>query len=153
MPFETTVSSGGVVVDSQGRILLLKRTDEDIWCLPKGTVESGESIEAAAIREILEESGIRVKLLRPLVTIHYKYHWPPRSVNVDKTVAYFLAEPVGGRLALEAGFDDSRWVGRPQALRFLHWKNDKDVVEKAFEILEGRIPSGRKREPVRRAMR
>ena len=135
LPFETAVSSGGVVVDPEGRVLLLKRSDEEIWCLPKGTVERGESLEATALREIAEETGLRVKLLRPLITIHYRYYWPPRRANVDKTVAYFLAEPVGGRLALEAGFDGARWVGRSEALRLLHWKNDRDVVLRAFEIL------------------
>ncbi|MGQ0797128.1 MAG: uracil-DNA glycosylase family protein [Methanobacteriota archaeon] len=133
--FETSVSSGGVIANAEGRILLLKRSDEEIWCLPKGTVESGETLEAAARREILEETGLRVKLLRPLVTIHYRYFWPPKATNVDKTVAYFLAEPIGGRVSLESGFDDGRWVTHAQALRLLHWKNDKDVVTRAFEIL------------------
>ncbi len=132
----TVISSGGVVVNPEGRILLLKRTDEDIWCLPKGTVERGESLEATAEREILEETGFRAKLLRPLMTIHYKYYWPPRDVNYDKTVAYFLAEPVGGRLRLEGGFDAFRWVRRAEAHRLLHWKNDRDVVARAFEILK-----------------
>ena len=135
-PSRMTISSGGIVVDPEGRILLLKRADEDIWCLPKGTVEEGESLEATAVREIQEETGLRVKLLRPLLTIHYGYYWPPGDMNYDKTVAYFLAEPVGGRLKLEGGFDASRWASRREALRLLHWKNDRDVVTKAFEILE-----------------
>ncbi len=134
--FETTVSSGGVIVDPEGRFLLIKRVDEEIWCLPKGTVEPGETLETTATREILEETGLRVKLLRPLLTIHYRYYWPPRDVNYDKSVAYFLAEPVGGRLKLESGFDEGRWVTLPQALRLLHWKNDRDVVKRASEILD-----------------
>ena len=136
-PSEVTVSSGGVVLDAEGRILLLKRTDEDIWCLPKGTVEEGETLETTAIREIHEETGLRVKLLRPILTIHYAYYWAPKDVNYDKSVAYFLAEPVGGRLKLEGGFDTAKWVSLAQAMRLLHWKNDKEVVGKAFEILEG----------------
>ncbi len=57
-------------------------------------------------------------------------------MNYDKTVAYFLAEPVGGRLRLEGGFDAFRWVRRAEAHRLLHWKNDRDVVARAFEILK-----------------
>lgn len=153
VPFETTVSSGGAIADAAGRILLLRRADEDIWCLPKGTVEAGETLEGTAVREILEETGLKVKLLRPLLTIHYRYYWPPRAVNVDKTVAYFLAEPVGGRLRLEGGFDEGRWVNRAQANRLLHWKNDRDVVGKAFEILAGSEARRGTPAPVRGARR
>lgn|GEM_PF-206739 len=152
-PSETAISSGAVVANPDGRILLLRRADEDIWCLPKGTVEPGETLEATALREVEEESGLKVKLLRPLLTIHYAYYWPPRDVNVDKTVAYFLSEPVGGRLNPEHGFDEARWVGGGQALRLLHWKNDKDVVGRALAILGARGATGRRIGPRPQAKR
>lgn len=135
-PLKPTASSGGVIADAEGRILLLKRADENIWCLPKGTQEPGETLEATAMREIREETGLVVKLIRSLHTIRYSYFWPPEAVNYDKSVTYFLAEPVGGRLKLEGGFDEARWVTRTEAPRLLHWKNDRDVVARAFEILE-----------------
>ncbi len=142
-PSKTTSSSGGVLADSEGRILLLKRRDEAIWCMPKGTREAGETLEMTALREIREETGLVVKLLRPLLTVRYAYFWPPEDVNYDKAVTYFLAEPVGGRLQLEAGFDEARWVGREEAFRLLQWKNDRDTVSKAFDALAG--PTGRTR--------
>ncbi len=130
-----TASSGAVVASPEGRILLLKRADEEIWCLPKGTVEPGETLEETAIREVREETGLRVKLLRPLHEVRYSFYWPPEGTNYDKTVTYFLAEPVGGRLEPESGFDEARWVSRAEALRLLHWKNDKDVVARAFDAM------------------
>ena len=137
-PVRTVASSGGVVLDTTGRILLLKRADESLWCLPKGTQEVGEALEAPARREILEETGLRVKLLGPVHAIRYAYFWPPENMNYDKTVSYFLAEPTGGALHLESGFDDARWVTREEALSLLHWRNDRDVVTKAFELLGAR---------------
>lgn len=134
-PVRAVASSGGVVLDAEGRILLLKRVDESLWCLPKGTQEAGESLETTARREVQEETGLTVKLLRPVHVIRYAYFWPPENVNYDKTVSYFLAEPTGGALRLEAGFDEARWVTREEALALLHWKNDRDVVTKAFELL------------------
>lgn len=137
-PVKTVASSGGVVLDATGRILLLKRADESLWCLPKGTQEAGESLESTARREILEETGLRVKLLGPVHEIRYAYFWPPENLNYDKTVSYFLAEPTGGALHLEAGFDDARWVTREEALSLLHWRNDRDVVTKAFALVGAR---------------
>lgn len=131
-PTKPLASSGAVVVNPDGRILLLRRADEETWCLPKGTVEPGETLEETARREVREETGLRVKLLRPLQRVRYSFFWPPAGVNYDKTVAYFLAEPTGGRLEPESGFDEGRWVTRAEAMRLLYWPNDKDVVARAF---------------------
>src|SRR5207247_9919332 len=65
-PTQPAASSGAVVVGPGDRILLLRRADEDIWCLPKGTVEPGERLEETAVREVREETGLRVRLLQPL---------------------------------------------------------------------------------------
>ena len=134
-PTQPTASSGAVVVGPGDRILLLRRADEDIWCLPKGTVEPGERLEETAVREVREETGLRVRLLQPLHRVRYSFFWPPGGVNYDKTVVYFLAEATGGRLEPEPGFDEARWVTREEAMRLLHWKNDKAVVARAFEAI------------------
>ncbi len=137
-PAKAVSSSGGAIVDASGRILLLRRADEDTWCLPKGTQEAGETLEMTALREIREETGLRVRLLRPIHTVRYAYFWPPENVNYEKSVTYFLAEPVGGRLTPESGFDEARWLSASDALALLHWKNDRDVVAKTFNALAGR---------------
>ena len=148
-PTRRTHSSGGVVHDPEGRVLLLKRADEEVWCLPKGTVEEGETLERTAVREIAEETGLEVRLQQPVRTVAYGYYWPPEDVNYDKRVSYFLAEPVAGNVKLEKGFDGFRWVDRSQALELLRWPNDRDVVSSALDLLEppslsgGRTADGR----------
>ncbi len=135
-PTKTAVSSGCAVIDAEGRILLLRRADERIWGLPKGTVESGETLEETAVREVREETGLQVRVLRPLTEIRYRFYSPRDDANVEKRVVYFLAERVGGRLKPEPGFDDPRWFPRAEALRRLHFENDRNVVRRAFEALE-----------------
>lgn len=150
-PLRPAHSSGGAILDSEGRLLLLKRRDEFVWTLPKGTCEPGETVEATAMREVREETGFEVRLLRPLQTVRYAYYWPPADANIDKVVDYFLARPVGGRLQLEEGFDESRWVDRAEAMRLLRWKNDRDVAEAAFDAFGG--STGRTIAPRRRPRR
>ncbi len=54
-------------------------------------------------------------------------------MNYDKTVAYFLAEPIDGEVRPEPGFEEARWAFRDEAMRLLRWTNDRDVVSKALE--------------------
>ncbi len=127
-------SCGGIVFDGARRVLLLRRSDEGIWCLPKGTMEPGETPERTAIREVEEETGLQVRLLRPVGTIEFTYYWPPHDVNYARSVIYFLAEPAGGQIRLEEGFDSFRWVSEAQALRLLHWADTRRIMRRAFEL-------------------
>lgn len=58
------VGAGVIITDSQGRILLIKRTDNNKWGLPGGSLELGETFEEAAEREAKEETGLLVTDLR-----------------------------------------------------------------------------------------
>src|SRR6266508_997804 len=133
VPTNPLRSSGAVIVNPEGRTLLLCLEHEGTWSLPKGTVEPGETLEQTALREVHEETGLEVRLIRPLHEVSYSFYWPPAGVNYHKTVAYFLAEPVGGEVRPEPGFEEARWVTHEEALRLLRWPNDRDVVSKAFE--------------------
>lgn len=136
-PLVGTTSAGGAVFRPNGRVLLLRRADERRWCLPKGGVEDGETPQEAALREIQEESGITGRVVEHLRDIHYVYFWPPDEVNYDKTVKYYLVERVAGTPKLERGFDRFRWCTEKDALRLLHYENDKRVVRAAFRKLRG----------------
>ncbi len=54
-----------VVRDGDGRILLIKRSDNSMWALPAGAMELGESIANCAMRELFEETGIRASQVTP----------------------------------------------------------------------------------------
>ncbi len=130
-------SAGGVVFRPGGKVLLLRKGNERRWCLPKGGVEEGEGPEDAARREIREETGLYCTLVGHVLDIRYQYYWPAESVNYDKTVKYYLAEVVGGSVKLEPIFDGYRWCSEKEALRLLHYENDKRVVRRAFRRLRG----------------
>ena len=58
-PVKTVTSAGGVVLNHDGLVLVLRRKTEGTWVLPKGRVEPGESLKQTALREVEEETGLR----------------------------------------------------------------------------------------------
>ena len=86
------------------------------WTLPKGTPSPGETTEQTALREVTEETGLRVRIIEPVDSIAYTF--VQRGSRVDKTVFYFLMEPIGGDLAdHDREFDDVRWFDLADAGR------------------------------------
>lgn len=56
----------GLVFDAQNHVLLIRRTNESRWLFPGGKVEQGESEDAAVVREVEEETGVRCRVESPL---------------------------------------------------------------------------------------
>lgn len=82
-----------VVRDEQGRILLSKRNDLNVWNLPSGRLDSGELISNAGIREVYEETGIHAEITR-IVGLYYYQGW--QRMNI-----LFEAKYIGGNLQQE----------------------------------------------------
>lgn len=90
------------IFDEGGRVLLTKRTDNGQWCLPGGAVDPGESVAEACGREVVEETGLSVRVKR-LVGV---YSHPdqltvyPDGNKVQVVALHFEAEIIGGELGL-----------------------------------------------------
>ncbi|MEO8392171.1 MAG: NUDIX domain-containing protein [Chloroflexota bacterium] len=88
--------------EGEGRILLQKRADFRNWSLPGGRVEPGESVEAAAVREAFEETGLEVRLVRKVGD-----YWKPQH---NDTVTVFQAKIIGGQIVQSSAETlDVRW--------------------------------------------
>jgi 8-oxo-dGTP diphosphatase len=85
----------GVLDD--GRVLLIKRRDFEVWCMPGGEVDPGESLAQAAVREVEEETGLLVSLER-LVGAYSRPNWADGGIHV----VLFAGVPVGGALKPDA---------------------------------------------------
>ena len=111
-PSVAEIAAGAVVVHrSSGEVLVLHDPQEDRWCFPKGHVEPGESIRAAAEREVREETGLReFRLEDELGESHYRFFDPSKARNVVKTAIYFLGSTVGRDVRLVSTFVEHRWV-------------------------------------------
>jgi len=79
-----------IAIFKEGQVLLTKREDFEVWCLPGGAVDENESIAAAARREAREETGLRVQLIR-LVGVYSQPNW----LNSHHALV-FAAQATGG---------------------------------------------------------
>jgi 8-oxo-dGTP diphosphatase len=79
-----------VAIIQDRRILLTKRRDLPVWCLPGGGVEAGESVAEAAVREAREETGLEVELTR-LVGVYSRPTWQRGGDHVIVFAARYLA--------------------------------------------------------------
>ncbi len=61
-PTSRKPSASVLVADDDGRILLLRRTDNDLWSIPTGGLKKAETITQCAVRECLEETGVTVEI-------------------------------------------------------------------------------------------
>jgi 8-oxo-dGTP pyrophosphatase MutT (NUDIX family) len=121
-----------VAIIHEGKILLTQREDFEIWCLPGGMVEAGESIAAAARREAWEEVGIEVRLTR-LVGIYYV----GGLMNIHHA-ALFVGEPLTHAITIQAAeVLDARYFDPADLPIMLHWHRTRlnDALNGAIGIV------------------
>ncbi|MGW0107484.1 NUDIX domain-containing protein [Streptomyces cellulosae] len=101
-----------VVRDDSGRLLLIHKTDNDLWALPGGGHDIGERIGDTVVREVLEETGIQVEV----DSIVGLYTDPEHVLAYDdgevrqQFSICFRARPVGGSLRTSSESKEVRWV-------------------------------------------
>lgn len=115
-------AAGGVVV-RDGLVALVHRPRYDDWTLPKGKLDSGESFEEAALREVEEETGLRCRLERELPSTSYT-----DQKGRDKLVRWWLMEPEGGDFAPNVETDELRWLEPGKARALLTYERDRELV-------------------------
>ena len=95
--YRNPVPAAGVLVVEDGHVLLVRRKYDPragAWCLPAGFMESGETPEQTAVREVREETGLEVRL-GPLFNVYAGFDDP----RVRAVLILYEAERTGGRLA------------------------------------------------------
>jgi 8-oxo-dGTP diphosphatase len=126
------VVAAGAVVSRKGpegrEVLLVHRPKYDDWSFPKGKQDPGEHIAATAVREVLEETGVEIRLGRPLrpqlyavsggraKTVHY---WVGHVVGDDDVSSYETNEEV----------DDLAWLSESAAKERMTYLDDIDLLD------------------------
>ena len=132
------IAAEGVVfrnINASLEIVLVSRTNDDLWALPKGRPENGETIAQTAIREVREETGLDVKIIEYIGDVKYTFTNPQRK-KVDKVVEYFLMMPTGGSFDQhDQEFDEVNWYDIHHASKILTHKNQIHIIDKAAQII------------------
>ena len=130
------VPTVGVVCLKGDQVLLIRRGQPprlNQWSLPGGRLEWGETLEAAALRELKEETGVDAELLGLLDVVDGVF--PARTggeitrhyVMIDYAARWTAGEPVAGDDAA-----DARFVTRDEAMALVEWDETRRVIQEAF---------------------
>ena len=143
------------------RVLLVRRGHAPLkgeWSIPGGALELGESLEDAIRREVLEETGLKVKVLRLVEVVdRVVFGYPDEAFSGTETVAKrvqyhyvlvdYLCVPTDGCLACGSDASEARWVEPAELRQYCVAPITISVVEKAIEMFNAsKMNSGLDRE-------
>jgi 8-oxo-(d)GTP phosphatase len=133
VPQASDVLAAGAVVFRPGReVLLVHRPKYDDWAFPKGKLDRGEAAPVAAVREVGEETGLRIRLGVPLASQRYPlearwktvFYWTARCVGDDDVSGYQPNHEI----------DEVRWVPYNDALALMTYEHDRDTLRAARKV-------------------
>jgi 8-oxo-dGTP diphosphatase len=144
-PTAPLVGVGGVVVDDQARVLLIKRGAEPMkgqWSLPGGLLELGETLVEGVIREVNEETGLTVKpeAIVEVVDRIYTYSGDEKSqVRYHYVVVDYWCRLIGGDLQPSSDASEVAWVSRAEWSDINLYSLDSitvQVIEKGWQMAQ-----------------
>ncbi|MFE6649243.1 NUDIX domain-containing protein [Nocardioides sp. NPDC057772] len=138
------IPAAGVVVFREHHdlpeVVLVHRPKYDDWSFPKGKVDPGESVPVTAIREVREETGLRVALGRPLRQQRY-----PVEAG-QKVVHYWVGRIASGAdddvdsYQINDEIDDVEWMSVEKARERLTYPHDRDTLQQADDVRHPTTP-------------
>ena len=129
---EGNVLKAGAIIIQDDKVLLIFRAKWNDWTFPKGHLEEGESIEECMAREVEEETGLKVMIIKPLPDIIYEYPEKDNTVRVKM----FLVEPKGGELRPEKSGDKLAWFSWDEVVEKLSYDSNNEYFLEIRSELE-----------------
>ena len=115
------------IIIKDNRVLMIRTIDSNSWSIPSGGVEDGETVEEACIREVAEETGYEVKIVKEL-------HTKKTIIKEYKvTTKYFLCEITGGDIQYkdpDEEIEEIAWMNRNEISKLIYtYPEDREVIE------------------------
>lgn len=106
---------------------------EERWVLPKGEINPGEKLEVAAIREVLEETGIKAGIKRKVD--YGKSMYEVEGEKIFKITTYYLMEYEKGSPTENEEVAEVSWLTTEETKKRLSYSNEKRILQKALVLL------------------
>ena len=142
-PERPVVGIGGILIEN-GRALLVRRGSEPLrgeWSIPGGTLELGETLEEGVARELLEETGLHVRVLELIEVFDRIYPGnsdnDPASRNKPRfhyVIADYLCERLGGEPRAGSDVTDVAFASEEELSRFHLTETATRILKKAFAM-------------------
>jgi 8-oxo-dGTP diphosphatase len=146
-PGRPMVGVGGVVVEN-GRALLIRRGSEPLlgeWSIPGGMLELGETLEQGVARELLEETGLEVRVLELIEVFDRIYlestggtAGPKKGPRFHYVIVDYLCEPVAGEPLAGSDVTDLVFAGEDELVRYNLTETATRILKKAFAMARSR---------------
>jgi 8-oxo-dGTP diphosphatase len=134
-PVDLIRAAGGIVyrfvTGGRVEVACIYREARGDWTFPKGKLDQGESWEQGALREVLEETGMRCHVVRFVGTTNYTHR-----KGRPKIVAYYLMTVRDGEFAPNAEVDDLVWLALEQVREHLTWDRDQELFDLVVQLPE-----------------
>jgi 8-oxo-dGTP pyrophosphatase MutT (NUDIX family) len=138
LPRAQEISAGGVVLRGEQVVVIVptRRAPDGsrVLALPKGHVDPGENALQAAEREVREETGVSVELIRELGEVRYWYRRDGRTI--PKAVTFYLFSYLSGDTAdHDDEVEEARWIDLQEARTALTHAAEREMIERALAYL------------------
>jgi 8-oxo-dGTP diphosphatase len=135
-PQSPVVAVGGIILQ-EGKVLLVRRGQEPLrnqWSIPGGAVEVGEKLAEALRREILEETGLAVRVGKIVEVLDRIIPDEQGRVHYHYVLVDYLCRVEGGRLQPSSDASEACWAHRLELVSYALRPETLRVIEKAFSI-------------------
>ncbi len=119
-------------------VAVIKPAGRNVLALPKGHIERGETSQQTAEREIFEETGLRVAVIKKLTDVKYVYRF--KGKTIFKCVSFYVFRYESGTIddvtqAMRKEVDVARWMPLEEAVARLSYPGERDVAGRVLEEL------------------
>jgi 8-oxo-dGTP diphosphatase len=136
-PGQIVLGVGAVVWNDEGEVLLIRRSKPPRlgeWSLPGGKVEFGETLRAALLREVREETGLDVQVVDLLDTAEIIFDAEAGAADAHFVLVDFTVRAISGNLAAGSDAADARWFSLDAIADLYLWSETRRVIERSAEI-------------------